>query len=82
MFIARRHALVTKAPAGRQVIAGHGRYYSTQGRNDARENRKPENREETLPYLAPEGRHVYSTRHAPNTKAPEGRQVPFVSITD
>ena len=26
-------------------------------------------------YLAPAGRHVYSTRHAPNTKAPEGRHV-------
>ena len=32
MFIARRHALVTKAPAGRHVIAGYGRYYLTQGR--------------------------------------------------
>ena len=26
-------------------------------------------------HLAPEGRHVYSTRNTPNTKAPAGRQV-------
>ena len=32
----------------------------------------------TPPHLAPEGRHVYSTRNTPNTLphlAPEGRQV-------
>ena len=30
-------------------------------------------------YLAPAGRHVYSTRHTPNTKAPEGQHVDDIS---
>ena len=28
-------------------------------------------RKDTLPHLAPEGRHVYSTRHAPKTQKPQ-----------
>ena len=42
--------------------------------------------EGTLAYLAPEGRHVYSTRDTPILKAPEGRHVCFrssgASMTD
>ena len=40
-----------------------------------RRGRKRENREETLPYLAPEGRYVYSRATHKCLKAPEGRHV-------
>ena len=82
MFIAARHALVTKAPEGRQVIARYGRNYSTQGRNDARENRKPESGGSGLK------EEVYGRKFQPQRggmfiamwitkyiKAPAGRQV-------
>ena len=38
--------------------------------------------ESPLVYLAPEGRHVYSRATCKYLKAPEGRQVRFVSITN
>ena len=36
-----------------------------------KERKAEQNKKGTLPYLAPEGRHVYSTQHAPKTLKPQ-----------
>ena len=76
-------SILPLAPAGRHVYRKRGIHkYLKPQRGDMcalsqSRIRRIERRRERL-YLAPEGRHVYSTRHTQITKAPEGRHVPFV----
>ena len=85
MFIEYRIQQITKAPEGRQVAPGYGRHenWNVSNRSCIRRGWVPQpagrgNLSPTidtappiLPHLAPAGRHVYSTRHAPNTLKPQ-----------
>ena len=78
--------LVYLAPEGRQVPPGYGRHENWNVSNRScirrgwvsqpagRGNLAPtiDTAPQILPHLAPEGRHVYSTRHTPNNQSPRG----------
>ena len=72
MFIARGIHQTQQSPSGatrasriREVLFNA----RTQRRKDAEQRKR---RKGTLPYLAPEGRHVYSTATCPSNQSPRG----------